>query len=119
MARDAQILYGVSRSQPGWELSEEKMPESVLHDEIAELLKAILAHWASKQGNVQIARNLAVRWDEEEPAIGVDPDVCVLSPIPPRANDAELRSIRTWCPAKPCLDWPSRWSAPPIQRRTT
>jgi len=96
MSRHAQVLYGVPRSQPGWELSEEKMPESKLHDEIADLLRAIFAHWASKQDNVEVARNLAIRWDEEEPAVGVDPDVSVLSPAPPRAADLELRSIRTW-----------------------
>lgn len=74
------------------------MPESVLHDEIAELLKAILAHWAREQQNVQIARNLAIRWDEDEPAIGVESDVCVLSPAIPRTDDEELRSVRTWLP---------------------
>ena len=62
MQRDAQIVYGVPRSRRGWELSEEKMPESVLHDEALELLKAILAWWARGRENVQIARNLAIRW---------------------------------------------------------
>ena len=91
-------MYGVPRSQHGWELSEEKMPESKLHDEIADLLRAIFAHWASTQDDVDVARNLAIRWDEDEPAVGVDPDVSVLSPAPPRTTDLELRSVRTWMP---------------------
>lgn len=97
MMRDAQVVYRVPRSRRGWELDEETMPESALHDEAVELLKAILAWWARSRDNVQIARNLAVRWDEREPRIGVDPDVCVLSPAPPREG-ADLRSVRTWKP---------------------
>jgi hypothetical protein len=58
------------------------------------LLKAILAWWASGRGNMQVARNLAVRWDEEAPNVGVDPDVSVLSPPPPAERD--LGSVRTW-----------------------
>jgi hypothetical protein len=32
---------------------------------------------------------------EEEPRIGVDPDICVLTPAPPRGGE-DLRSVRTW-----------------------
>jgi Uma2 family endonuclease len=70
------------------------MPESVVHDEAVELLKALLLAFAARAGNMQVVRNLAVRWDAEHPQIGVDPDVSVLSPPPP--NRAELRSVRTW-----------------------
>src|SRR5690606_26883126 len=38
--------------------------------------------------------NLAVRWDERHPAVGVDPDVCVLDPAPPDAD--ALTSVKTW-----------------------
>lgn len=41
------------------------MTESVVHDEAVELLKAILAWWAKGQENTRVARNLAVRWDED------------------------------------------------------
>jgi hypothetical protein len=88
------IRYAVGRPRVGWELSEETMPESVLHDEIVAFLKALLAAWASRSGGMLVARNLAVRWDEANPRIGVDPDVCVLSPAPPEG--AGLRSLRTW-----------------------
>jgi hypothetical protein len=59
------------------------MPESILHDETVELLKAILAAWAAQHGAL-VVRNLAVRWDREHPAFGVDPDVAVLVPPPPK-----------------------------------
>jgi Uma2 family endonuclease len=71
------------------------MPESVLHDEAVELLRGLLAPWAAR-ASAFVVRNLAVRWVESEPRVGVDPDVCVLSPPPPDAR--ELRSVRTWMP---------------------
>lgn len=95
MQRDAQVLYRVPRTHRGWELSEETMLESVVHDAAVELLKAILAWWATRREDVQVARNLAIRWDEQAPSIGVDPDVSVLSPPPP---ERDLRSVRTWAP---------------------
>ena len=70
------------------------MPESVVHDEAVALLKALLLAFAARVGNMQVVRNLAVRWDGGNPKIGVDPDVAVLSPPPP--NFAALRSIRSW-----------------------
>ncbi|CAN5923632.1 hypothetical protein BH11MYX4_BH11MYX4_04580 [soil metagenome] len=89
------VHYTVPRRVSGWELSDELMPESVLHDQAVELLKALLAAWAARAGNgALVVRNLAVRWNESEPRIGVDPDVCVLLPPPPDAGD--LRSVRTW-----------------------
>jgi Uma2 family endonuclease len=91
------IHYAVPRRGAlGWELSEETMPESVVHDQAVELLKALLAAWAAREGRAFVARNLAIRWDEAHPQIGVDPDVCVLRPPPPDA--ADLRSVRTWLP---------------------
>lgn len=95
MQHDGVVVYRVPRTRPGWELPEETMPESTLHDETVELLKAILVWWARGRESVRIARNLAVRWDESNPRIGVDPDVCVLSPAPP-LEDGNLRSVRTW-----------------------
>src|SRR5688572_9100715 len=92
------LHYSVPRLRSGWELSEETMPESVVHDQAVDLLKAILAAWAARAGNAFVARNLAVRWDEAHPRIGVDPDVAVFSPPPPSAT--ELRSVRTWLPGQ-------------------
>jgi Uma2 family endonuclease len=88
------VHYTLPRAQAGWELQEETMPESVLHDHAVELLKALLVAWASRAGDALVVRNLAVRWDEEHPQIGVDPDVAILRPPPPYKGD--LRSVRTW-----------------------
>lgn len=90
------VHYSVPRLVSGWELSEDLMPESVLHDQAVETLKALLAAWAARAGHgALVVRNLAVRWDESEPRIGVDPDVCVLMPPPP-SEGGDLRSVRTW-----------------------
>jgi Uma2 family endonuclease len=92
------VHYTVPRlASSGWELVDELMPESVLHDHAVELLKALLAAWAARSGASSfVARNLAVRWNESMPQIGVDPDVSVFVPAPPDA--IELRSVRTWAP---------------------
>jgi Uma2 family endonuclease len=100
-AREVGVYYTVPRVRPGWELSEETMPESTLHDDVCQLLKLILTWWAWAQraGAARVVRNLAVRWDPEHPRNGVDPDVCVLSPAPP--GDPDLRSLLTWTPGAP------------------
>jgi Uma2 family endonuclease len=89
-----ELVYRLPIARREWELTEETMPESVLHDEAVALLRAILAWWARGQERVQVARNLAVRWDKKHPQFGIDPDVCVLMPAPPEGRD--LRSVRTW-----------------------
>ena len=103
MAQSSSRLVGVHYAVPerrpdeAWELSEATMPESVPHDEAVELLKAVLAFWAkSRGGDAFVARNLAIRWDESHPRVGVDPDVCILKPPPPDARS--LSSVRTWRP---------------------
>ncbi len=83
MVHGARVTYDVPRTLPGWELSEETMPESAKHDEVVALLKAILLWWGRGRQSVQVARNLAIRWDAAAPSVGVDPDVCVLAPAPP------------------------------------
>jgi Uma2 family endonuclease len=95
-SRLVELVYRVPAGGTAWELSGETMPESVVHDQAVELLRALLAWWARGRSDVQIARNLAIRWDEAHPQVGVDPDVCVLSPAPP--DGADLRSVRTWQP---------------------
>jgi hypothetical protein len=94
----AQRLSGVRslvpRDRPGWELSEETMPEAVLHDENVRFLWHILAAWAAEHGPCLVVRNLAIRWDEERPQVGLDPDVAVIKPPPPEGDG--LRSLKTW-----------------------
>lgn len=94
-AQQVGIRYRVPRLRAGWELSEETMPESTLHDEAVELLRLLLGAWAGRRGGTRVVRNLAVRWDPEHPQNGVDPDVSVFSPPP---SEADLTSVLTWKP---------------------
>jgi hypothetical protein len=75
-------------------LGEETMPESLLHDETVTLLRVILAAWAADHRPCWVARNLAVRWDETQPQVGVDPDVAIFRTLPPEGKS--VRSVRTW-----------------------
>ncbi|MCL2726653.1 MAG: Uma2 family endonuclease [Polyangiaceae bacterium] len=84
------------QSRRGWELSEETMPQSVPHNNALGLIEEILSFRARSWLNTQIARDLAIRWDENNPKVGVDPDVCVLRPAP--KDGMNLSSIRTWIP---------------------
>jgi hypothetical protein len=55
----------------------------------------VLDAWAKSSGrNVLVARDLAVRWLEDRPSVGIDPDVCVVEPAPPDA--ARLSSLCLW-----------------------
>lgn len=94
--RTIKLHYEV-QSRDDWALSEEPMPESQPHDLTVELIRAMLVHWVARtQRDAQVARNLAVRWDEENPRIGLDPDVCLLEPATPEGSAIE--SVRTWQP---------------------
>jgi Uma2 family endonuclease len=88
------LRYPVAQPLEGWELSDEKMPESVNHDAAVTLLKAILEPWAARRG-AMVARNLAIRWNRDHPRVGLDPDVGVL-PSPPPYSGPDLRSVKTW-----------------------
>mgnify|MGYP001559428394 CR=1 FL=1 len=78
-------------------LPEGNVPESIPHYEIAEQIRAVLAAWAEGLDRpVRLARNLAIRWLERLPQIGIDPDVCVLDPAPPDADT--LVSLCLWKP---------------------
>lgn len=92
------VRYEVTPRSEGWELFEGTVPESVMHDEAVDLLRDILEAWASRIGGTQVARNLAIRWDQTHPKVGIDPDVAVLRPPPPRGDDNDLKSLRTWLP---------------------
>lgn len=92
----ATVTYVVPRSRAGWELSEETMPESFLHDEVVSFLRALLTAWAARSGRGLVTRNIAVRWDQARPQVGVDPDLAVLDPPPPEGRD--VRSVRLWEP---------------------
>jgi hypothetical protein len=91
------IRYPVRPSPEAWVIPEGTVPEAPIHDEVAERLKLLLKAWAAREGTkLRIARNLALRFYEQDHRLGIDPDVCVLAP-PPEDLD-ELGSLCLWKP---------------------
>jgi len=91
------LRYAVRPALEEWVVPEGSVPESIPHEEAAERLRLVLAPWAERtNGSVRIAKNLAVRWLEKVPQVGIDPDVCVLDPVPP--DYSELSSLCLWKP---------------------
>jgi hypothetical protein len=89
------LRYAVRPEPTQWVLPEGTVPESIPHDEVAERIKAVLQAWADgTRRPVRVARNLAIRWLERAPQVGIDPDVCVLDPPPPGAE--RLGSLCLW-----------------------
>jgi Uma2 family endonuclease len=93
------VQYSLPSSLPEWELPEVPVPESPEHDEMADRLRALLLAWLARAGKPgAIRRNLAIRWDQANPRVGVDPDVCWIESIPPGFLEGELDSLRLWLP---------------------
>src|SRR5262245_36429958 len=91
------LQYVVTPETDAWVCPEGSVPESVPHDAAVQHLKSVLDSWAARTTRrVRVARNLAIRWLEERPQIGIDPDVCVLEP-PPEGFD-DLSSLCLWKP---------------------
>lgn len=93
----SRVCFGAEPRPAAWVLPEEPVPESTLHAEVALVVYLLLAAWAERTRRpARAARNLALRWLEGQPGIGLDPDVALYEPAPP-AFDA-LASVRTWQP---------------------
>ena len=91
----ARLVYEIPSVREDWALPEDKVPESRPHDLVVDRVRALLTAWAHRTApSAAVCRNLAVRWDEDHPAVGVDPDVCVIDPPPPEGD--ELTSLRLW-----------------------
>ena len=96
-ARRIEIVYDVPDTDERWVLEEENVPESALHDEIIRLLVEVLKAWARRsERDVRVGRNLALRWNQALPRVGVDPDVYVVEPAPPEGD--ATTSLCTWKP---------------------
>ena len=91
------LRYPLTRIPDEWEIPEVPVPEAVAHDQLVAYLVALLTAWAGRTGqDILVARNLAVRWIESHPRVGIDPDVALIDPAPP--NPKQLRSLKLWEP---------------------
>ncbi|HET7542388.1 MAG TPA: Uma2 family endonuclease [Polyangiaceae bacterium] len=92
-----ELRYRVRAPLEEWVVPEGTVPESIPHSSCTQHIWALLSFWAGSAARpVFVARNLAVRWLEARPAIGIDPDVCLLDPPPP-----EVESLSSLCLWKP------------------
>jgi Uma2 family endonuclease len=94
--RGVRLSFEVEPYPASWLIEDdEKVPQSRPHHLRAHRLEALLLGWKARTGrNVQVGRELALRWDEQNPKVGVDPDVYVVEPPPPEGD--EVMSLRTW-----------------------
>jgi Uma2 family endonuclease len=94
-AEQLELHYWIAPAVDAWVLPEEKVPESRDHDLLARYLVSVLeASIAARGIDAIIGHNLAVRWIESAPRVGVDPDVCWIEPAPPSGD--RLTSLCTW-----------------------
>jgi len=73
------------------------VPEATAHQATVYYIYSALRLWTERvrgDRSVRIGQELAVRWLEDHPRMGADPDVCVIEPAPPDFDD--LRSLKLW-----------------------
>ena len=108
------VVFEAPRWSERWVLEDDvTMPESSEHEAAITVLKEVLRAWVERtQRDAVVYANLAVRWDEEHPTVGVDPDVCLVEPAPP---EPKLPSLLTWepghCPPRIAVEVVSRKTA--------
>jgi hypothetical protein len=91
------VCYEREPPPEGWELDETPVPESTLHDQAVALMALLLLAWAERSGRLgRVARNLALRFSEARPKVGLDPDLALYVPAPPDFD--ALTSLCTWQP---------------------
>jgi Uma2 family endonuclease len=89
------VCYDGASPPPSWDLDETPVPEARSHDQAAELMRRVLDAVGTHHGlPVYVTRNLALRFHEARPRVGLDPDVALYVPPPPDAE--QLSSVRTW-----------------------
>ncbi|HEY5958484.1 MAG TPA: hypothetical protein VIV60_18105 [Polyangiaceae bacterium] len=89
------LSYPQVEDLDNWWIPEGTVPQAVYHDMAAVHLQSVLNEYVERSGrSAFIARDLAIRFLEARPRIGIDPDLCVLDPIPP--NVLDLTSLCLW-----------------------
>ncbi len=92
-----ELSYRLTPRADAWVLPEVPVPESHAHDLLVTYLVALLTAWVEREKrDALVVRNLALRWMEEHPRVGLDPDVALIEPAPPDAR--KLKSLCTWKP---------------------
>ncbi|HKY39900.1 MAG TPA: Uma2 family endonuclease, partial [Polyangiaceae bacterium] len=95
------LRYPVRPNPEAWVIPEGPVPESTPHQAAVYRIYSLLTAWAERvrgERSVRISQELAVRWLEQYPRTGIDPDVAVLEPAPSDFDD--LTSLRLWEPGR-------------------
>ncbi|HKY38022.1 MAG TPA: Uma2 family endonuclease, partial [Polyangiaceae bacterium] len=95
------VRYPVLPNPEAWEIPEGPVPEATAHDTAVHHIRNLLTAWAARleRGrSARISRELAVRWLQQYPKTGIDPDLAVLEPAPPDFDD--LTSLKLWEPGR-------------------
>lgn len=91
------IHYSMRSVADAWALPEVPVPESHAHDLLVRYLTALLEAWVRRTSlDAVVTCNLALRWSEGKPSVGIDPDVMLVTPAPP--DPVHLSSLCTWKP---------------------
>jgi Uma2 family endonuclease len=94
-SRRLHVTYEVPLVRTDWLVPEETVPQSQPHDLALDLLKLLLLAFVARRGlDALVARDLAIRFTPEDWRVGIDPDLCLISPRPPDADD--LESLLLW-----------------------
>jgi hypothetical protein len=93
-----ELRYPLRTREDEWAIPENwPVPQSIPHGVAVKHLESVLSCWASRQDRrLFVADELAVRWLQHRPSVGIDPDLCLLDPPPP--DILELTSLRLWVP---------------------
>jgi hypothetical protein len=95
------VRYPVLPNPEAWEIPEGPVPEATAHHTAVNHIYNLLVAWgkrAQAERSVRISQALAVRWLQQYPKTGIDPDLAVLEPAPPDFED--LTSFKLWEPGR-------------------
>ncbi len=95
-ARKVDLTWEVPSWQPDWEIEDEaQVPQAAYQGAVTRELIDVFETRAKDTGaDWSVGGDFALRWDEEHPKVGVDPDVYVVEPALPKG--VLEKSIRTW-----------------------
>ncbi len=90
------MTYEVVPDWARWELPEYGLlPRGNWHGEVQRAMSSTLRAAAKRLGrDALVTEEVAVRWRQDHPKVGVDPDVAWVEPAPPEG--LRVKSIRTW-----------------------